>query len=53
MEDLLEDLRARDQALVVRDGPFEQVLGVGLVGVRGPDEVHGNVRIDEDHDSVT
>ena len=35
MEDFLENLRARYEPLIVRDGPFEQILGVGLVRVWG------------------
>ncbi len=53
MEDLLKDLRAGDKTFVIGDRPFEEVLSVDLVRMWGSNQVHGHVRIDKDHDSVT
>jgi hypothetical protein len=49
MEDLLQDFGVRDEALILGDEPFEDLLRISLVGVRRPDEIHRNVRVEEDH----
>lgn len=48
MQDLLEHLGVGNQALPFGDGPLEQTLRIRLMRVRRPDEVHGEVGIDED-----
>mgnify|MGYP007034356044 CR=1 FL=1 len=48
-ENLLKHLGAGDQLLAIGDGPLEEPLGVDLVGVGRPDQVHRDVRVDEDH----
>lgn len=53
MQDFLKNLGTRNKPLPIHYGPFKQTLGVGLVRVWGPNEIHGHVRIDEDHGSVT
>ena len=49
MQYLLQDLGVGDEALAVIDQLFEQTLGVALVGVRRAHEVHGDIRIDQNH----
>ena len=49
MQDLLQDLGVGDEALAVIDQLFEQSLGVALVRVRRAHEIHGDVRIDQNH----
>ena len=49
MQNLLQDLGVGDQALAVIDQLFEQSLCVALVGVRRAHEIHGDVRIDQNH----
>ena len=49
MEDLLENFGVRAERLTGGDGFLEGAPGGILVEVRGPDEVHRDVRIDEDH----
>ena len=48
VEDLLKDFGVRDQPLLLRDAPLEKPLGILLVRMGRSDEVHGDVRIDED-----
>ena len=49
MQDLLQDLGVSDQALAVIDQLFERSLCVALVGVRRAHEIHGDVRINQNH----
>jgi len=49
MQDLLQDLGVGDEALAVTDQLFEQSLCVALVGVRRTHQIHGDVRIDQNH----
>lgn len=49
MEDFLKYLRARHEALIPCDASLEQTLGVGLMRVRCPDQVHRDIRVDKDH----
>ncbi len=49
VEDLLQDFDVRREPFPLREGPLEQPLGVALVRVRRADEIHRDVRIDEDH----
>ena len=49
MQDLLQDLGVSNEALPVINQLFEQSLCIALVGMRRPHEIHGNVRIDQDH----
>ncbi len=49
MQDLLQDLGVGDEALAVIDQLFEPSLCVTLVGVRRAHEIHGDVRINQNH----
>jgi len=49
---LLQDLGIRNQALSIADQLFEQSLRVGLVRMRRANEIHWNVRIDQNHGRV-
>ncbi len=49
MQDLLQDLGVGDEALAIIDQLFEPSLSVALVGVRRAHQIHGNVRIDQNH----
>jgi hypothetical protein len=49
VEDLLDDLCVRDQALPTGYRQLEQRRGYGLVGMLSPNEVHGDVGVDEVH----
>src|SRR6267143_45959 len=46
---LLQDLGIRNQALSIANQLFEQSLRVGLVRMRRANEIHRNVRIDQNH----
>jgi len=43
VQDLLQDLGIRNQALSVADKIFEQSLRVGLVRVRRADQIHWDI----------
>jgi len=47
VQDLLQDLGIGNEALPVTDQVFEQTLRVGLVRMRCADEVHGDIRVDQ------
>jgi hypothetical protein len=49
MQDLLKRFDVCHEPLTLRNATFQDVLGVPLVRVRCPHEVHGDVRIDENH----
>jgi hypothetical protein len=49
MEDLLRHFSIRDETLILRDEPFQDLLRVSLVGMWCPDEIHRDVRVEEDH----
>lgn len=49
MEDLLQHFGVRDETLILREEPFEDLLRVPLVGVWRPDEIHRDVRVEKDH----
>jgi hypothetical protein len=49
MKELLEYLGVSHQTLTLGSEPFEKSLCVGLVRMGRSDEVHGHIRIDEDH----
>ena len=49
MQDLLQNLSVRHEALLVGHATLENLLSVALVRMHGAHEVHGNVGIDEDH----
>jgi hypothetical protein len=49
MQDLLEHLGVRHQTFLSRDRTFQQLLCFGLVRVGGPDEIHRDVGVDENH----
>ena len=49
MKDFLQDLDVRYEAASFGDEPFDDALCIHLAGMRRPDEVHRDVRIDEDH----
>jgi hypothetical protein len=46
VQDLLQNLGIRYQALPVTDQIFEQTLRVGLVRMGSTNEVHGDIRVD-------
>lgn len=48
MKGLLQHFRVCDQPLSSGNKPFQQHLRFCLVRMRGTDEVHRNVRVDED-----
>ena len=50
VDDLLEDFGIGRKRLVVRDGLLEEPAGEMLVRMVGPEQVHRDVRVDEDHD---
>ena len=52
MKDLLQDLDISDQALPGPRGFLEEALRSLPVGMRAADEIHGDVRIDEDHSRI-
>jgi hypothetical protein len=49
MQDLLQDLCVGAQDLAVRDRVFEKAPGRGFVGMVRADQVHRDIRVDEDH----
>jgi hypothetical protein len=49
MEDLLKHFRIRDEPLRPGKTPFQHLLGILFVRVWRPDQVHRDVRIEEDH----
>jgi hypothetical protein len=52
MHDLLKDFRIRDQAVAGCDVAFEHPLRIDLMWVRGADQVHRYVRVDQNHASA-
>lgn len=52
VKDLLEYLRIRHQALTRSDSTLEEALRIDLVRVLGADQVHWNIRVDQDHDPI-
>jgi len=53
VEDLLQDLSIGYQSAILGDGALEKAAGVDLVRVLGAHQVHGNVRVDEDHSEAS
>ena len=51
VQDLLQDFGVGDEPLAAGDALFQQAPGRLLVRMSGADQVHGDVRIDEDHAS--
>ncbi len=49
MQDLLQDLGVRHQALALTDQLFEQSLRVALVGVSRAHKIHRDIRVDQNH----
>lgn len=49
MQDLLEHFGVGHQPIARRHRVAQQPLGLILVRMRSPDEVHEDVRVDEDH----
>lgn len=49
MENFLKCLGVRDQALFLGKTPSQDFLGITLVRMSRPDQVHRDIRIDEDH----
>jgi hypothetical protein len=47
-----QDLGTRNQALSVADKIFEQSLRVGLVRVRGADQIHWDIGIDQNEGCI-
>ena len=45
----LQDFRVRDETYALAEQPLEQSLGIALVRMRGPDEIHRDIRVDEYH----
>src|SRR5207245_6776781 len=52
VEDLLECLDIGDKSLPLAHQPFQDPPCVVLVRVVGPDQVHRNIGIDQDHDQL-
>ena len=52
MQNFLKYFRVCHQSLAIGDGVLEDSLGIDFPSVRGADEVHRDVGIDEDHDRV-
>jgi hypothetical protein len=52
VQDFLEHLGVCNQAFAIADEFFDQSLRVSFVRMRGADQVHGNVRVDENHECV-
>src|SRR6266480_3178058 len=49
VQNFLENLGVRYQALALADHLFEQSTRVALVGMRSTNQVHGNIRVDQNH----
>jgi hypothetical protein len=49
MQDLLQDLGIGTQRLIRRDGLLQEPPSALFVGMRTADEVHRDVRVDQDH----
>jgi hypothetical protein len=49
MQNLLQDLGVRNQALTLAHELFQQPLGISLVGTGCTDQIHGDVGINQDH----
>ena len=49
VQDLLENLGVRNQALALADHLFEQPSRIALVGMRSADQIHGDIRVDQNH----
>jgi hypothetical protein len=49
MQDLLQHLGVGNQPLSGRDGALERAPGVELMRMRCADQVHRDIRVDEDH----
>src|SRR5579859_2184399 len=52
MQDLLKDFHIRDETLAFTDQLFQQPLCICFVRMRRADEVHGNIRVHEDHGCI-
>src|ERR1700726_865985 len=52
VQDLLENLGVRNQALALADHLFEQSSRIVLVGMRSANQIHGNIRVDQNHGCV-
>ena len=52
VQHLFEDLGIRNQALSIANQLFEQSLRIGLVRMRPANQIHWNVRIDQNHGRV-
>src|SRR5206468_9088737 len=49
VKDLLKNLRVRDQRSFFGHKSFEKPAGIGFMRMRSADQIHRNVRVDEDH----
>ena len=49
MENFLEHFSIGHKPLSRGDQAFQQNLGIGLVRMRGSDQIHWNIRVNEDH----
>jgi hypothetical protein len=52
MQDFLKHLGVGNQALAIADEFFDQSLRVGFMRMRSADQIHGDVRVDENHECV-
>ncbi len=52
VQDLLQDFRIGDEALPLANELFKQSLRVGLVNMRSAHQVHGDIRVDQNHGFV-
>jgi Na+/serine symporter len=49
VKDLLQYFSIRNQPLPLAHQPFQQLLSIAFVTMRGSNEIHWNVRINQDH----
>jgi hypothetical protein len=49
VQDLLENLGVRNQALALADYPFKQSPRIALVGMSSANQIHGDIRVDQNH----
>ena len=49
MEDLLKYLRVRHESFVLGNATLEKALSIDFVRMRGSDEVHRDIGVDQDH----
>lgn len=48
MEDFLQSFGIGNEAVAIADQAFQDALGIGFMRMRGADQVHRNIRVQED-----